>query len=422
MNFLARFFEAFRAAAGTPAADDTPDTPTDSYGQPLRDWPIGLSGSSRDVALRLPGVHRAATLLAGAIASMFVQGRVAIVDAARRRLRDEASETTLSVLAHSPDGLHSGQQWIEDFVADYALEGNALAVMTRRGKGDFVLDRLHPRGAHYVAGTQRGSATVRAVRVVYSADALVEMSWPALDIVHARWPLLGRAPSPGMAAPPLQALTSVVSAGTSLNDYVRRHFARPDKSDTVIQFGEDAQMTYTADQKVALIASTQNWFKTWNPLVLFGKSSTAKALEPKHGALDPAVRESLISEIGRVYGIPNSLLGISEKGSVSGIEELGRLWWKYGLKQHVTRILAALSFRLLPRGQRFAVSDFDGFAGDAGAIAALCNALGGDSNRQAVLSPDEMRDLLGVPAGEAPPGGNLPAVTAPGVDNRAVRT
>ena len=107
------------------------------------------------------------------------------------------------------------------------------------------------------------------------------------------------------------------------------------------------------------------------------------------------LRDQEVESIGRVYGIPPPLMGLNTTQWGSGISELARLFWKFAGRPAMNRLLQPMSFRLLPKGQDFAVNELEILRGDTVALTALINATKGQSP-DPILSRRENRSMLGV--------------------------
>ncbi len=119
-----------------------------------------------------------------------------------------------------------------------------------------------------------------------------------------------------------------------------------------------------------------------------------------------------VEHVARYYGVPAPLLGLNLTQWGSGIEMLIKAYTASCLEVYLSTTLAQMSLRLLQPSERF---DIPGIAKSRIAqenIAELINVTNGDAQRQAILTPKEIRNtILGVP-GDAPA---APAAT-PGDD------
>ena len=110
-------------------------------------------------------------------------------------------------------------------------------------------------------------------------------------------------------------------------------------------------------------------------------------------------------EVARLYGVPAPLVGQAASTWGSGIAELGRFAYRFGLQQHLDRFLAALSQRLLDRGYLFEIDPISIVRADPAALQAfLASALGGPNNPPWMTVPEARRwsGLPREPDGEYP--------------------
>ena len=103
-------------------------------------WPLDFYRAGvpigRDVAVSYATLNRCVTLIAGTVAQLVAGGTLRVVDADGRRRTSRQAERVLDLLSGSPDGgTTPSSSFIEDVVADYCLDGNALLVPTVSGDG-----------------------------------------------------------------------------------------------------------------------------------------------------------------------------------------------------------------------------------------------------------------------------------------------
>ncbi len=109
------------------------------------------------------------------------------------------------------------------------------------------------------------------------------------------------------------------------------------------------------------------------------------------------LRKFQVQEVARAFGVPAPLLNVDITNWGSGIEQLAKLFFRFGLRQHLDRILTPFQVRLLQPGDRFWVDTADLLRGDADAIHQMVMALRGDAQRPALASREELRHLAGLP-------------------------
>ena len=111
-------------------------------------------------------------------------------------------------------------------------------------------------------------------------------------------------------------------------------------------------------QRDEVLQWVQKFSKSREPLVTFGGKSTKIEDSPQDSEAR-GLREFQVQEIAKVYGVPAPLLGVDVTEWGQGIEQLAKLFWRFGARQHLERFLAPFQNRLLRPGDRFHVDTTD---------------------------------------------------------------
>ena len=367
-------------------------------------WPLDFYRAgvpiSRDVAVSYATLNRCVTLIAGTVAQLVAGGTLRVVDADGRRQTSRQAERVLELLSGSPDGgTTPASSFIEDLVADYCLDGNALVVPSVSGDGTLRRLRRMSPWDNDVTYARTGEAVYRLTTV---DGPLATEYHAARDVVHIRWPRLlrsGRTRSTreGFALAPVVALRPALDIGLQGDTYIREWFRRGAQSKLHINFDTpQGEKPPVLDEREKLAQWVLKYSRTRAPLVTFdGKSSYLQDTSQDREA--KALREFQLQEVGRVYGVPSPLINVDITNWGSGIEQLAKLFFRFGLRQHLDRVLAPFQVRLLPPGERFWVDTADLLRGDADAIHKMVMALSGDTQRPALASREELRHLAGLP-------------------------
>lgn len=359
--------------------------------------PFGI----RNSAVSFPTYFRVITLLSSMIAQVITGGALRIMDNSGRVVTTPRAKRILEIMSYSVDGELSAYSWMEDWASDYLIEGNALAEVARSATGGFLgLRHLQVQGADLIVGREGG----RAYRAKY-LDSARENPFAyigARSVAHARWPRVLRSASTGsglrrfhFAAPPVQLLRTALEIGLAGDRYIREWYMSggAHRSNIGIALKERLQPEQV-EQFQKLFAASQ---KTRSPLLMGGGASFSNLSQAAANKDQADLREFQVSDLGRTYGIPGPILNQQVTQWGSGIEQLAKLFWRFGLRQHVERVLVALSFRILPPGQRFGVNDADILRGDAASVAALVTASQGDAQRPETATREERRIWFGLP-------------------------
>ena len=374
-------------------------------------WPLDMYKAglpvNRDIAVSYATLNRCVTVISGAIAQLIAGGHLSVVDGNGRRRLSRRADRVLEVLRTSADGGSlQMSSFLEDAVADYLLDGNSIMSPTWTMDGRLEkLRRFSPWDAD-VTYTRAGEPVYR----VTPADGMNRISEniAGLDIIHARWPRMlrygnTRTTRVGFAMAPVVAMRPALDIGLQGDRYIRDWFNRGAQSNLHIDFPLlDNEKRHTEDQRTDLRKAIRQHSRTRSPLVTFGAKST-KIDDTPQDSQARELREYQVQEVGRYYGVPAPLLGVQVTEWGSGIEQLGKLFWRFGLQQHLFRFLSPLALRLLRSGDRFHVDTTDLLRGDAEGVRSMVMALQGDGQRPPVATLAELRHIAGLtvdPIGE----------------------
>ena len=387
-------------------------------------WPLDLYRAglpvSRDVAVSYATLNRCVTLIAGTVAQLVCGGSLRVVDRDGRRRSGRPAGRVLDLLSGSPDGgTTPASSFIEDLVADYCLDGNALLVPSVSGDGSLQRLRRMSPWDNDVTYAQSGEAVYRLTPV--DGPPTTEYH-AARDVVHIRWPRLlryGRTRSTreGFALAPVVALRPALDIGLQGDTYIREWFRRGAQSKLHVNFTTPPNTSQlNKAQRKELIDYVKKAVRSREPLVTVD-GSTAPIQDTPQDRQAKDLREFQVQEVARVFGVPAPLLNVDITNWGSGIEQLAKLYFRFGARQHLDRVLAALQLRLLAPGDRFWVDTSDLLRGDAEAIGKLLMAMQGDAQRAPIATREELRHLAGLPRdvdGEFEPPATAPPPPARG--------
>ena len=373
---------------------------------PLDFYQTGLGFSiNRDVAVSYATLNRCVTLVSGGVAQLIAGGHLCVVDANGRRRESRRANRIVELLSTSPDGgLTPSHSFIEDAVADYCLDGNTLIVPGVSSDG--LITRLRRMSAWDadITYTNDGMAVYRMV----PADGPVRTEYAAArDVIHVRWPRLLRhggsrtAARGGFALAPVVALRPALDIGLQGDRYIREWFRQGSRSRLHVDFPvPEGARELVPEHRIQLRDWVREYTRTREPLVTFGAKSS-KIEDAPQDEEAKELREFQVQEVAKVFGVPAPLLGVDITDWGSGIEQLAKLFYRFGLRQHLDRFLAPFQTRLLRPGDRFWVDTTDLLRGDAEAIQKMVMALQGDAQRPPVATREELRGIAGLPADAA---------------------
>ena len=367
---------------------------------PFELYQIGLP-VTRDIAVTYPTFSRCVTLTSGGVAELVAGGGLRVVDAMGRTVRTRGAMRTIELLSESPDGVTPAWQFVEDAVVDYATDGNFLLTV------DWTHDR-QPRRLRRMSPWDADMTRARDGTPVYRLTPVDEPGGTeyraALEVIHGRWPRVlryarTRSTREGFALAPVVAMRPSLDIGLQADRFIRSWFRDPGggaRGRLHIDAKQPEGKVFTKDQRLQIRDYLREAIKGRGPLVTFDSTAT-NIQDSAEDAQTRETREWQIMEVARYYGAPPPLIGAQVTEWGSGIEELTKLWWKFGLRDHVRRFLAPAGMLLLPRGQRFDVDPTAFLRGDGDSIQKILTAVMGDAQRRPVATIQEGRRIAGLP-------------------------
>ena len=364
---------------------------------------LGLYGVGtfgiRNASVSFPTFFRAVTLLSSMIAQITTSGSLRIMDIDGRVVKNATSRRVLQLFSHSLDNETAAYNWVEDWSIEYLIDGNALAEIVRGPRGSLAgLRHL----TSYDADVIRASDGDRVYRARYAdQDRLANKTYfAARNLVHVRWPrvlrMSGGRNREGFASAPVNLMRVALEIGLEGDRYVREWYKAGGGAHSS-NIGISLKQSLTpehVEQFQKLFAQTT---ATRAPLLMGGGAGFTNLTQTAANKDQAQLRDFQVSELGRVYGIPGPILNQQVTQWGSGIEQLSKFFWRFGLRQHVERVLNALAFRVLPQGQRFGVDDADLLRGDADSVSKLLIATRGDAQTDEVATREERRIWAGLP-------------------------
>ena len=360
------------------------------------DDPVYTLGDGSSTLFTYPTFARCIEFISGNCADLIADTEsLMVLDNDGKLSNSRRSKSVMDLLTHSPDGINPSHDWVEDFAADYAVYGNALAMVERRPDGvPFRLRRLRSEGAH----TQE-----TANGIVYRAtDDLTGRQVVAAeaDVIHVRFSrqstMNWHGTSRQLFSPaPATLLKPSTQVGLSSDRFVRDWFRDGgNRADQAIVLNEEM----SSDQLDEFRDMLRNR-RSRSPIVIQGDAKVSSLSSTAQNTELAALREFQIREVARFYGVPPAVLGEgSTDKAATKAEEIGRIAWRFGLNLHVNRIISAMSFKLLSKGEKLAVDPIQLIRGDPAGLASLYTVMRTGPNGTGDMSREEARRLIGLPA------------------------
>lgn len=363
---------------------------------------FGLGIGQSILPFRSPIVVRCVSLLSALIAQLVTGGGLRVVNTVSGEgvpATNSASSVgrAMSLLTESPDGMQHAYGFVESCAADQLFYGNALI---RAPRGASVVSSLH-RQAISDAGTQQTSDGTDFIWFTRDWENPTGQTRPVprQEMIHSYWGSLlpptvssnrGRA---FLALPPIGLMRKAVQAGIEGERYVLEYFySGAGQAPYAITYAGNM----TAEQK--LEAGEAFYRRRGRRALVLGKNAKVTQLngEPqREGTL--RLREFQVEEVARLWGIPTPLVGQAASTWGSGIAELGRFAYRFGLQQHLDRFLAGLSQRLLPGGYGFEIDPISLVRADPAALTGFIQAGLGGPNNPAWMTRNEARKWSNLP-------------------------
>ena len=357
--------------------------------------PFGI----RNASVSFPTYFRAVTLISSMIAQVITSGSLRIMDLDRRVVKNATSRRILQMFTYSLDGETPAYTWVEDWVIEYLIDGNALAEIVRGPRGS--LNGLRHLSSHDadIIRASNGDKVYRA-RYAMQDKSTDKNYFSARNLAHIRWPRVLRTTGgrnrEGFATAPVSLMRVALEIGLEGDRYVRDWYKAGGGAHRS-NIGISMRQTLTPEhieqfQKLFSQSTTSR-----APLLMGGGASFTNLTQTASNKDQAQLRDFQVSELGRVYGIPGPILNQQVTQWGSGIEQLSKFFWRFGLRQHVDRVLTGLAFRTLPPGQRFGVDDADLLRGDADSVSKLLTATRGDAQTSEDATREERRIWAGLP-------------------------
>lgn len=382
------------------------DTLVDSAVRPSQLWAavddlpwardIYLPILGRRTAVSFAVVHRCVSLVAGIVARL-VTDTVRVVDQDGRKVTSRRAAALVATLRESIDGIAPAHATIEDVCADYALDGNSYLLPRMSGDGGVIsrFERLGAPSSSAEAVLSRTGTWVFTLAPLRSLGDQVRVD--EREIVHVRWPRMGGTASSrdAVAEAPIRVLRPAIAAGIEADAYILDWFRRARSGHVHVNYEmNDHRMEIDEKAQKNMRAKVEDALAGGKPILTLGGNVTSITDAPDE-KLSAAARDYQLADVSRFYGLPGPMVGLNLTSWGSGIEELSRIGWRFGLSQHVARVLSPFSARCLPRGQALAVDPHWLVQGDTRAMRELILALD-DPQRDPLATREELRSMAGL--------------------------
>ncbi|MFI5607771.1 phage portal protein [Amycolatopsis sp. NPDC051903] len=278
-------------------------------------------------ALSIPGVHRAATLIADTIASLPQK-------AYRNRAGNPTEEVSYLILERPTYPLTRVEAW-SGMILDLILNGNALALIASRDSSGT------PNGLLPIPASQVGIRRTETGAVEYS---YLGNTYTQNEVFHVRGP---HEPGDVRGLGALELHFRTLDLAQGLTDQAQDigkgvpsgllKVLNPDATEADLRGVKSAWLAGQATRTIGVLNATTEFMPlAWNP-------TEAQLLE---------TRKFSLTELALIFGIPPYFLNAENaSGTYTNVQQEALNLVKYSLQGHIARIEQALS-DLLPNGTK----------------------------------------------------------------------
>jgi HK97 family phage portal protein len=350
---------------------------------------------TEDIAMRVATVYACVGLIAGAIATlpMHIYER-----AGNERRRSEGHEYWWMLNEQPCDGYSAATAW-ETLMMNKLVYGDGIARILRPSQLSSRAIGWKPYHRHHAQPYRAADKSVRYR--FYEEDGTIIDANQA-DVIHL--PSLG---FDGVSSPSPITHYARETIGALLA--AERFSSKVFTSGGTFDFALKTPAKLSKDQADALLASITARSAadpgTRVPLILSGGLESAGNISM--AAKDTeimAARLFGVQEICRMYGVPPSMVGHTDKTTSwgSGIEHLGIGFVRYTLQRHLTSIAQEFNRKLWPVRARYFVEHLTAALerGDLKTRFEAYRIAVGRAGEQGWMSADEVRRIENMPPGE----------------------
>ena len=377
-------------------------------------------GNRRDRFIHFPPLAAAVDIISALCAQIICNGEMTVRDKEGRKVMNRRTGRVLELLEHSPDtGLTSGHTFVEDVMADYLLDGNALVHPLMAGPMMPIgMIRYRPQGAYTVMDDGPLTYWAQPALSYNGQNHLI----PGRDMIHIRWPLLrsdrlGASARQHFAIAPVVLFARAILSGLIQETYVDKRYRRAPIPGLLLSYDMGTLSEFKTPKQRKEITETVAELLSNSPmLAAWGVEGEEISAAPVHEHVIQA-RSQQTEIVARIYHLPLPLLSVPLGQWTRGVnEQVMKMAWRTGIRLHLDRFLAPYKTRLLLPGERFEVDPSEFVRGDASGIAELVRVLQGDAQHNPVASRPELRHISGLP--REPDGEITPTVVeSPGDDS-----
>lgn len=339
-----------------PQAADRPQTPLPQITTNSSSWadfftPIpGLPAVTEHSVMQITAAYACVNLIAGAGSALPVNVFSQSANGDRDQLYSDDLWWLLNEQFMPRWSASAGWEYL---FASLLFQGDAFAVILRRGGKIVGIEPVHPRSVEVYLTTDRMRLVYRVQHeigeaVVYDQD----------DMLHV--PGFGFNGYRGLS--PLR-YSLAVAGGVALatQDYAGRFFTNSARPDVILTTDQAITREQAEEIKARWEATFGGHTKAHRPAVLGQGVKAAPLTMTAEDSQLLETRKFQIEEIARIYGVPPFMIGHMDKTTSwgSGVESMGQGFVRFTLRQHLSKFQTEINRKFFRSAGK--VAEFDTF-------------------------------------------------------------
>ncbi len=416
-NPLAGLLSARRDALGGQAAQDAVPSRSTDLSDSIADALRSRSGSIAEIAsanevsaraATFAAAYRSVTLIAGAIAQLPIyladaEGyKIETPSAVKGRAARRAAEILFD--NHMISGMFYLPNLMMQMATDMAVCGNSFLAKIYGPAG--VVDDVEYLSPLYAnANIQRDEdgrlfTTYNLNRLGYGGrSAAVKTTYSARELVHARMPSMRAINNQRalLGSAPMDAIQRPLLLSEYADDFKGEYYRRGAFGNmAIISFQQklDADQAIEIEERLHRKRATDQRRRAFT---ILGSDAKVTPITVDTQSVEMARHsEEFTEQVARAYGIPGSLIGIKETTkSAAGLEELTKVFIRFCLMLYRRAIEHAITYALFRNEVKFCFDITAFTAADLMALSQFITATQGDAQREAIMTTDELRSMVG---------------------------
>ena len=344
-------------------------------------------------AFRNSTLFRVIVLISQSFGWMMANANVRVTDREGNRIANRRTERVLNLVTGYPDGETPSSQFWSDYAMDFCTYGNSFGTLDR--DIGFVPTKITFMNADDADVMITGMGNREYTLSQADIDGREMQRYNSRNVLHAKWPRIGRfnAVRPGFGPSPVALVRDAIFTDYVLQMKARDIPTRPHVATILERVASDDKK----GTNIARILKAHFRLGSTDPLYLTQKGT----LQSIQDTITPEglvkLTELQAKHVSRIYGITGPVAGEDATNWGTGISELIRANYRFGLRGHYEAMKASVESKCLLPGQHFAFDETVLVSGDYKALTMLANGLRGNGKTEPAISGKELRRIFGMP-------------------------